>query len=52
MDETLGSKSLKSSTAFFTQLQDEVKSQIKTGTKRGNKGKVNKSSFDSKRIKL
>lgn len=52
MDETLGSKSLKSSTAFFTQLQDEVKAQIKTGIKRS-KGKFNnKFSVDSKRMKL
>ncbi|XP_017778909.1 PREDICTED: U3 small nucleolar ribonucleoprotein protein MPP10 [Nicrophorus vespilloides] len=49
MDESVGSKSVKSSTAFFTQLQEEVKSQIKSKVKE-NKSKDNV--LDAKKFKL
>lgn len=50
MDESLGSKSVKSSTAFFTQLQDEVKQQIRS--KSSNKSNNNRKVMNAKRIKL
>lgn len=50
MDESTGSKSLKSSSAFFTQLQDEVQTHI---TNKVNKTKKNTDSKTiSSKIKL
>lgn len=51
IDESFGSKSVKSSTAFFTHLQDEVKSQIKA--KAAEKRKNTKANvLSAKKIKL
>ncbi|KAF2903017.1 hypothetical protein ILUMI_03186 [Ignelater luminosus] len=50
MDESLGAKSVKSSTAFFTQLQDEVKQQIRSKT--NVKNNKNSKAMNAKKIKL
>lgn len=50
MDESYGSKGIKSSTAFFTQLQEEVTSQIKTKMKV--QKKKDKELHTAKRLKL
>ncbi|KAK5647903.1 hypothetical protein RI129_002795 [Pyrocoelia pectoralis] len=49
MDE-MGSKRIKSSSAFFTQLQDQVSSQIKSSTRVHKKTK--KGNFNAKQLKL
>ncbi|KAF5298726.1 hypothetical protein FQR65_LT09595 [Abscondita terminalis] len=50
MDESYGSKAIKSSSAFFAQLQDEVTSQIKSKMK--DHKKKAKKIHDAKRLKL
>ncbi|VEN51936.1 unnamed protein product [Callosobruchus maculatus] len=50
MDEKLSSKSIKSSKAFFTQLQEEVKTHISEKVKK--KRKNSQPQYDSKKIKL
>lgn len=50
MDENYNTKGVKSSTAFFTQLQEEVQTQIKS--KIGVKRKKQKNAIDAKKIKL
>lgn len=49
MDESMGSNSIKSSSAFFKQLE-EVKSQIENKTQR--KRKQNTNGLSAKKIKL
>lgn len=49
MDESVGKK-VKSSTAFFTQLQEEVQTQIKSKSQaKKNKEKLK---YDARKIKL
>lgn len=50
MDESFGSKNVKSSTAFFTQLQDQVQSHIASQAQA--KRKKQKQQFEAKRLKL
>lgn len=51
MDESVGSKTVKSSTAFFKQLEDEVKTQIKVKTQVKRKSNAPKG-LSAKKIKL
>ncbi|CAH1985629.1 unnamed protein product [Acanthoscelides obtectus] len=51
MDEKLNPKAIRSSKAFFTQLQDEVKTHISEKVKKKRKSSQ-KPQFDSKKIKL
>lgn len=51
MDEHVGSKAVKSSKAFFTQLQEEVQSQIH-GKIQSKKSKKKKDQLVAKKIKL
>ncbi|KAF5298859.1 hypothetical protein FQA39_LY11671 [Lamprigera yunnana] len=50
MDESYGTKGIKSSTAFFTRLQEEVNSQIKSKIKTPKK--KTKEVFNAKKLKL
>ncbi|KAB0793710.1 hypothetical protein PPYR_00262 [Photinus pyralis] len=50
MDEVVGSKRIKSSSAFFTQLQEQVSSQIKNTSKTHKK--IKKQTFNAKQLKL
>ncbi|XP_022913796.2 U3 small nucleolar ribonucleoprotein protein MPP10 [Onthophagus taurus] len=52
MDESYGSKSVKSSTAFFNQLQDEVKSQIKNKVQMKKRKNLNNTGLSAKKMKL
>lgn len=51
MDEHVGSKAVKSSKAFFTQLQEEVHSQIHSKVQ-NKKNKKKKDEIVAKKIKL
>lgn len=50
MDESTGSKHIKSSSAFFKQLEEEVKSHIKVNT--SVKRTQNPQGVNAKRLKL
>lgn len=50
MDESTGAKSVKSSAAFFTQLEEQVKGHIQAKTNK--QKKKNKPVFVAKKLKL
>lgn len=52
IENSRGGQAVKSSTTFFSQLQDEVTSQVKQKSQGANKRKKDSKSLSAKRLKL